>query len=199
MAITRIQQRFACILILVSVMGGCSISSTPSTTDLETPALGTISVEQMPDGSKLLRKADGWQIPVLDIGKEETRKVIKKTRTGVEISVDLSVYRPEFGRILVPPDAEANLGMGALNIQTISRYEAKGRPFAYSFLVNRVEIDGNSNLILSSQGVVFRFNLYDEDGDGLFDTLGLSEPRLPDSMLPHVPDWIILLLSKVDG
>ncbi len=112
-----------------------------------------------------------------------------KTFDGMEVNVEAARYRFEFGHALVSSEMATVMGGGNLNIQSVSEYKAKDRTFAYMLLVNPVELDKASNKIKGSRGFVFYFAVYDEDGDGVFETLAIDEPSVTRRLRPHVPEW----------
>ena len=152
-----------------------SESSDANYQDLSASPSVNVRVEEMPGGGKALIQDNGWQIPALALEKKDESKIKAKTKEGLEVSVGFAKYTPEFGSMLVEADTAASIGLGDLNIQDIKEYKVKDRTFAYSFQVNQVEINKNDNTIKSSRGFVMDYLLYDENGDGRFETLALSE------------------------
>ena len=146
---------------------------------------------EIPGGGRGRIKPDGWQIPDLTSVEKAAEFKVEgaKTIDGIEAVIEGARYRPVFGDILVPSEMATEMGVGDLNVQGVIEYKAKDRTFAYMFSVNQVELDKASNKIKSSRGVIFRFVIYDEDGDGKFETLATDEPSVDGRLRPHVPAW----------
>lgn len=136
-------------------------------------------------------KTGGWTVPDLtSIEKDAQFKVQgAKTFDGMEVDVEAARYRFEFGHALVSSDIAAVMGLGDLNIQSMNEYKSKDHTFAYMLVANPVELDKASDKIKSSRGVVFYFAIYDEDGDGVFETLAIDEHSVTRLLRPHVPAW----------
>ncbi|MDM7923289.1 MAG: hypothetical protein QUS14_13405 [Pyrinomonadaceae bacterium] len=154
--------------------------------------LSDVSEVQLARGGRALVKKSGWHIPTMqsDLTKPTESKGLKaKTIDGIEVSVDSTRYTPVFGRMLVPGDATAAIQIGELNVQFVSEYRKDSRPFAYSFAVNRIFIDREANSVTGSERVVTYYVIYDEDGDGIFETLVIPDKDFFHTLRPHVPKW----------
>ncbi|MBK9153321.1 MAG: hypothetical protein IPM25_03750 [Chloracidobacterium sp.] len=154
--------------------------------------MSDVAESALPGVGKVLIKTAGWQIPPMRSDQrepEENKNLKAKTIDGIEVSVESTRYTPIFGTMLVPDDATAAIQLGELNVQGVSEYRTDGRQFAFVFAVNRIYIDKETNAVTGSQGVVFRYALYDEDGDNIFETLALSDNNLNRTLTPHVPTW----------
>jgi hypothetical protein len=165
---------------------------TPTPENIVSDLMPDVSESELPGVGRVLIKTSGWQIPQMlsDQKEPEENKNLKaRTIDGIEVSVESTRYTPIFGRMLVPDDATAVIRLGELNVQGVSEYKKEGRQFAFVFAVNRIFIDKETNAVTGSQGVVFRYALYDEDGDGIFETLVLSDKNLNRTLTPHVPKW----------
>jgi hypothetical protein len=91
-----------------------------------------------------------------------------------------------------PADATAAMRLGELNVHKVNEYKIEGHAFAYAFTVNRIYIDKESNAITGSQGVVMYYAVYDEDGDGIFETLVPNDKTFNTTLRPHVPNWTLM-------
>lgn len=137
---------------------------------------------------RVLIKKEGWQIP--DMQQAESTKTKAKPIEGVDYTVEITRYPRVFGTLRAPADATAAMRLGDLNVQSVSEYRADGSLFAYAFTVNRLYLDKETNRITGSEGVVMFYTIYDQDGDGIFETLGLNDKNFYSTMLPHVPKWV---------
>ena len=135
----------------------------------------------LPGGGRALIKDEGWQIPALESEKTEHLEPKAKTIDGVEVSLDLTIYRFESGNMHPPADATTAMGLGELNVLNVFEYKIDQRRFAYAFQVTR-----------SGRRGVTAYTIYDEDGDGRFETLGLSDKRFLTTLRPHVPKWALM-------
>jgi hypothetical protein len=189
---------FRSLLIFIgSFTFACSLDQSPPEAALNRS--DNESVQQSPDvrevqfsgGGRGLVKAEGWLMPDLSsIDNNEQFKVQgAKTLGGIEVDVKAAKYSFEFGNTLLSSDMAAVLGWGDLNVRQVNEYKAKDRTFAYMYLVNPVELDEETKKIKSSRGFVFYFAVYDEDGDGIFETVAVGEPSVTRSLRPHVPAW----------
>lgn len=193
---TRIARR-TLLIFIGSIAVACSLDQRPSDPATEQPSTERLERSpnvkeiELPDGGRGRIKAEGWPTP--DLGTAEKADEFKvqgaKTIDGVEVDVEAVRYRPEYGKMLLSPDMAAEMGESHLNVQGVSEYTAKNRTFAYMYLVNPVELDERTNRIKNSQRYVFYFALYDEDGDGKFETLAIAEPSVTRRLRPHVPTW----------
>lgn len=146
---------------------------------------------KLPDGGRGLLKTGGWSIPDLtSIEKIDQFKVQgAKTIDGIDVDVDAARYRFEFGSLFLSSQMAAEMGWGDLKVQYVSEYKARDRTFAYMFVVTPVEVNEASNNVKVSRGFVFYFAVYDDDGDGVFETLAIGEPSVTRRLRPHVPAW----------
>lgn len=146
---------------------------------------------ELPGGGRGRVNNEGWPTPELASIEKNHHFAVQgaKTFDGKEVAVEAVKYEPAFGDMLVSSDVASAMRVGDLNVQAVSEYKAKNRTFAYVYLVNPAEIDKASNRIKSSRGFVFYFAIYDEGGDGKFETLATSEPSIDRLLRPHVPAW----------
>ena len=146
------------------------------------------------DGGRMFVKAEGWQIP--DFSSGEVERSTYKTRTKDGRKIDILVGQYDLKPYIVTDEPFLSIGdnLGKIQIRTIREFRSGSRPFCYKFQVNRVSVDNEANVVISSHGVSFFFSYYDEDGDGKFETLVLDEKDaggiISFSSSPHLPKWV---------
>jgi len=149
---------------------------------------------QSVEGGKQFLNADGWLIPGLawEEGRKTTQRVTSED--GKAISVDLTELQLKPFLITSEPFDLIESNIGNVQIQTARMYAVKDRVFCYRFQMNRIDIDQQTKIVRSSSGSLFFIGYYDEDGDGLFETLYLDEVGKQgiESFynLPHLPKWV---------
>jgi hypothetical protein len=173
---------------------GCSPADRPlkspveSHKDLNGELPKDVREMQLARGGRALIKDTGWQVAYSNTGRGEQARITAKTIDGLEVPIDLTSYRPEFGSIRLAEDVAASIGLGNLNVQTMLEYKVKDRTFAYAIGANQIDLDEN-NKITGSRMMIMNFMFYDEDGDGRFETLIKSDPVFNTTRRPQVPQW----------
>lgn len=156
------------------------------------PPSNVQEVQSTKGGGRFLR-SEGWAIP--QISWEKGQKTTKEIETDNKRKIKTDLTEVDLHPFLVTAEPFASIGqnIGKIQIQTARAFAIRDQVFCYKFLVNRVEIDDQTNAIRSSSGSLFFFAYYDEDGDGIFETLYLDEigklgvPSFYDP--PHLPVW----------
>lgn len=134
---------------------------------------------------RVLIKEGGWQIPHLPSETREFANPIAKTIDGVEVPVDLTTYRLEFGS-LVPADAMLAMRLDEWRLQKAYEYRIEGHPFAYAFQISKKGVR-----------VITNYTIYDEDGDGLLETLVPDDRTFNTTLRPHVPKWAFVKTKRI--
>lgn len=165
----------------------------PTPTNIPSPDIK--EVQSSKGGRRFIRGGEGWAIP--QISWEKGKKTTKEMETEDKRKIKTDLTEVDVRPFLVTAEPFVSIGenIGKVQIQTARQFAIHNQAFCYKFLVNRVEIDDQTNAVRSSSGSVFFFAYYDEDGDGSFETLYLDEigklgvPSFYD--LPHIPAWIL--------
>ncbi len=169
------------------------LQSNPNVQTPEKPHLSNVQEIRSSKGGRSFLRSEGWPIPQISLeqGQKTTQEIENENKR--KIKTDLTDVDLHPFLVTTEPFTSIGRNMGKLQIQRARMYAIRDRAFCYKFLANLVKVDENSNEVLSSSGSLFFFAYYDEDGDGIFETLYLDEigslgvPSFFDR--PHLPVW----------
>lgn len=87
------------------------------------------------------------------------------------------------------------IGLRKVRLNKVKAFRTDAGVFCYRFLVNDAEVDEAINKVLSTRGSLYPYSLYDEDGDGTFESLTINEKDRNGRQIfesePHLPEWAI--------
>jgi hypothetical protein len=144
-------------------------------------------IKQIPsNGGIKFVKEKGWEIPDFSLSKKkETYSLPIEISESEKITVTVTNYEIENEDLVTDePFKSINWNnIGKIQIRELKEFSIKGHKFCYKIQANRI-----------GHGSLFYFAFYDDDGDGVFETLlldekdksGLSSFHLP----PHIPSWL---------
>ncbi|MBK7706107.1 MAG: hypothetical protein IPJ30_10070 [Acidobacteria bacterium] len=143
---------------------------------------------QTDDESRIFIKDEGWPIPNSGLVKDTSFG--KTIRVQGERKVKLKVTIYDFSNELVSDEPLRTLGYANSKIRytELYVYRIKGNIFCYKLLYSYVSM-GLDNFLA----------FYDEDGDGVFESLVLDETVngvYSSSNPPHIPPWSLNKKSK---
>lgn len=164
-----------------------NVNSTPTATPLEI---------QRPDDGRTFVRVEGWAIPSLDKAEKEEFKTSLTTADGRNIQVHRTFFRTDpLSLITDNPLYSIGIGLKKIRLNKVKAYRTDAGVFCYRFLVNDAEVDEGTNKIRSTRGFLYPYSLYDEDGDGVFESLIINEKDRHGRQIfesePHLPDWAI--------
>ncbi len=146
----------------------------------------------MSEDRKTFVRDGGWSIPAIVAAKKVQNKRNIRLDDGREVQVEAVVQNLEPFIVTDEPFASIASSIGKTQIREVTEFRTAAGVFCYRISVNRVFVDENTNTITSTQGVIFNYSYYGEDGDGKFETLSMNstEPKgRPTPFDPHIPDW----------
>jgi hypothetical protein len=165
-----IRYYYPTLVLLSLLLCGCSNNKQNTTKSAPTPL-----------ARKLMNK-DGWQIPGLAHAKEIKPPTLIPAAGNDSVKVYSTWLRPfneDSSKVTLNnylSDAQVKeLGIIAVQVLTIVKYEINNRPFCYVAKYR-------------STYTVEALAYYDEDGDGLFELVEIAKASL--DFIPRIPDWI---------
>lgn len=182
-----------CLLSLVQMAGcGSQISGKIDHNTNEDLARSTSEPSATPerlDQNRLL-KQEGWQLP------EPSSLILKEPRMSLRVR-DTKIFRTEYtpGDDIVInatnpliTDTGSN-GVERWLVLSISKFETSdGRPFCYMMRSVKVKTD-ETGKVTGTTTTAASLDFYDDDGDGLFETLVFGYPVI--GVRPKVPSWVL--------
>ncbi|MBK7704489.1 MAG: hypothetical protein IPJ30_01630 [Acidobacteria bacterium] len=140
------------------------------------------------DESRVFIRDGGWPIPKSHLVKDQSFGLKMKLPDGRNVKLKGIIY--DFSKEIVSDEPFRTLGYSNPNIRftELFEYKIKGRTFCYKLLYSYV-----------TKGVDNFLAYYDEDGDGVFESLVLDETvngRYSVSNIPHIPPWLLAKKSK---
>lgn len=192
----------------VAVAITASIVSCDSETPITTTASGPIVISQntptvMPqeirrsDGGRTFLLAEGWAIPSLAAAEREEFEASITTPNGRSVKVRRTVIQTDpLSLITDNPLYLVSIGLEKVRLNKVQEYRTVAGVFCYQFKVNDAEVDESTNRVRSTRGFLYAYSYYDEDGDGVFESLVINEKdrfgRKGFESQPHVPEWAIV-------
>ncbi len=165
----------------------------PTVSAQSTPTVVLPEIRRSEDGTTY-KRTDGWPIPSFVKAEREEFETSITSADGRNVKVHRTVIRTN-PLSLISDNPLHLIGMGGekIRINTVIEYRIAAAVFCYKFLVNDAEVDEGTNKVLSTRGVLYPYSLYDEDGDGVFESLVVKEKdrngRQGFESEPHLPDW----------
>jgi hypothetical protein len=181
-------------LTLDTARSNASLQSKASRSDSEYPE---ISVKDGPTVIKKFIKSDGWQLRNFDLLASDQPKRVRAIRLENGKSVQVhetsikpsgeTVWRTERAFLLEPEVIQVE--QLAWNVNSISKFEADGRPFCYVLQCTLAKLDQDGKIIALLASAA-SLNYYDESGDGIFETFEYGSPT------PRIPRWVVESQTK---
>ena len=184
---------------IASAIVGCN-SEDPIGTPLSSISQNSPPVNlqefQRADGGRTFTRDDGWPIPSFHGAPREEFETSLLSATGRSVKVYRTVVgtrsSPSLPYIANPLHLVGGSSKVVL-IHRVTEYRSSAGIFCYQFLVNDPGFDENANTVYPIRSVLYPYSYYDEDGDGIFESLVLNEKdrngRLGFGREPHVPEW----------
>ncbi len=194
---------FVVAVLLATAIIGCGSENpitmtgpSPTVSAQNTPTGVSPEIHRSEDGKIYVRK-DGWPIPSLDGAEREEFETSLTSGDGRSVKVYRMVIKADpLSLITGNPLHLIGSGSKHIRINAVKEYRTSAGVFCYKFLVNDAEVDENTNKLISTQRFLYPYSLYDEDGDGVFESLVISETdrngRKGFQVEPHLPEWAIV-------
>lgn len=187
---------FALAVAIVGCGSGDPTTTTASGPDVRgqnTPTVIPPTIRRLENGKTFVR-ADGWPIPSLGEAEREEFATSIMTSDGRSVEVHSTVIRTDPLPLYVEnPLYLIDIGAEKIRINKVKEYRTSAGVFCYRFLANDAIVDENTNK-LRTRGALYPYSYYDEDGDGVFESLIISEEdrnrRKGFEIEPHLPDWV---------
>lgn len=161
-----------------------------------TPTAQPPEIQRSEDGQTYVRK-DGWPIPSFGEAEREEVETFIPTAEGRTVKVyRTSIKVHSFLLFTGNPLHFIGIGRKDILIQAVKEYRTSAGIFCYKFLVNDADVDENTGKLLPTRHILYPYSYYDEDGDGIFESLVISEKK--DRFghegfygEPHLPNWAV--------
>jgi hypothetical protein len=169
-------------------------ASSPTATSQNTPPVKPHEIRRS-DGGKTFVRDDGWPIPSFDEAKREELETSIPSGDGRSVKVHRAVINPL--SLLYTGNPLHSIGMRSRDIliHKVKEYRTSAGIFCYKFQVNDAGVDESTNELRPTRGLLYSYSYYDEDGDGIFESLIYDEKdRFGHEGFvgePHVPKWAI--------
>ena len=167
---------------------GCAPDGSSNTQSRPARPQESSAASPTPSPEEYIRvRKEGWAIPDLAQCKvdsprrknESDKKELKKVYlTWYEPKEEISVIEHPLGGMPCPSEKAKKL-----RIRNIAVYDVGKRRFCVTVWTTRVPCVGESALLSVSP-----ISYYDEDGDGVFETLDASESAIDSPS--HIPKWV---------
>lgn len=191
----------------IAVAIATSIISCGSETPITTTASGPTIISQntptvmpqeirRPDGGRTFLLVDGWAIPSLAAAEREEVETSIPTAGGRSVAVRRTVIKTDTLSLIVDnPLYPVGIGLKYVRLNKVKQCRTMAGVFCYTFHVNDADVDESTNKVRSTRGYLYAYSYYDEDGDGVFESLVFDEKdRFGHEGFysePHVPEWAI--------
>ena len=156
--------------------------------------VGSRPIQRSDDGKVFVRDG-GWPIPSLASAENDEFEYSVIFADGRKVEVNGKLFRLDLSVIMDNPLSAIGWADGKIRINKVKEYRTAAGMFCYKFLVNQADVDESTNRIRSTRGVLFSYSYYDEDGDGVFESLFLDETdrrgRQGFESEPHLPKWLL--------
>ena len=169
--------------------------SGPSVISQESPTVMPQEVRRSDGGTTFVRE-DGWPIPSFGEAEREEFETSITTARGRSVQLYRTVIRTD-PQSLFTGNPLHLIGVGSkdIRINTVKEYQTLAGIFCYKFLVNDADVDVSTNEVRATRRFLYAYAYYDEDGDGVFESLTINEKdrfeRNGFESEPHVPEWAI--------
>lgn len=149
------------------------------------------------DGGTTFLRVDGWPIPSFAGAEREEFETSIMTSDERSVKAHLTVIRTDpLSLIIDNPLYFTGTGLEKVRVNKVKEYRTSAGVFSYRFLVNDADVDKNTNEVRSTRGFLYSYSYYDEDGDGVFESLVVSEQDRSGlkgfQNEPHLPEWSTL-------
>jgi hypothetical protein len=193
---------FAVVVAIGTAIIGCGSenpittkASGPTATSQNTPPVMPREITPS-DGGKTLVREDGWPIPSFDQAEREEFETSITSGDGRSVKVYRTIIRTDpLSLYTVNPLHLIGMGSKDIRINKVKEYRTSAGIFCYRFSVNNAEVDESTNKFRSTPGPLYPYSCYDEDGDGVFESLVINEKdpngRKGFESDPHIPEWAI--------
>jgi hypothetical protein len=167
------------------------------TVEVRNPSTGIQPEIRRSDDGKTFIRSDGWPIP--DFGEAEREEFVTSITTaeGRSVQVGRTVIDP-LSLYTENPLYLIDIGAEKIRINKVKEYRTSAGIFCYRFLANDAVVDESTNK-LRTRGFLYSYSYYDENGDGVFESLVISEKDRHGwkgfQNEPHLPAWSI---AKID-
>ena len=192
----------AVVAAMTAAIIGCG-SETPITTTASGPTVSsqntpTVIPQEIrrPDGGRTFLLVDGWAIPSLAAAEREEFETSIPTADGRSVKVRRTVIQTDTLSLIVDnPLYPVGIGLKYVRLNKVKEYRTVAGVFCYTFHVNDADVDESTNEVRSTRGYLYAYSYYDEDGDGVFESLIINEKdrfgRKGFYSEPHLPEWAI--------
>jgi len=168
---------------------------TPTVSAQNTPTAVPPQIQRSEDGKTYVRK-DGWPIPSFDEAKREEFETSITTTEGRSVKVYRTFIKVDSALLFFSnPLHLIDMGIKDILIHQVIEYRTSAGIFCYKFLVNDADVDESTGELRPTRHVLHPYSYYDEDGDGIFESLVLNETdrngRKGFAAEPHLPAWSV--------
>lgn len=169
-----------------------SVQNTPTATPREI---------RRSDGGTTFQRADGWPIPFFGEATREEFATSIVTSYGRRVKVQMTVIQTDPLSLIIDNPLYFNgTGLEKVRVNKVKEYRTSGGVFCYRFLVNDAEVDKSTNKVRLTRGFLYPYSYYDLDGDGVFESLVVSEKDRNGlkgfQNEPDIPDWVVSNIDK---
>ncbi len=153
---------------MVLILGSCTAETAETSSSHARPAEPTpVAISYLRDGNGHVIKADGWPIPALPLNRKYEPTVLSSR--GRKVNGLLFWFMPKEKMVLTIPNFWED-GEVTYKVTEISELKGKDQaPYCYNFTATHDWPDPANH-----PGVSTFFSYRDDDGDGIFETLGQS-------------------------
>jgi hypothetical protein len=170
--------------------------SSPTATSQSTPPVKPYEIRRS-DGGKTFVREEGWPIQSFDGAEREEFETSMTTTGGRSVKVNRTVIKTDPLSVFSANPLHL-IGMRSkdIRINKVKEYRTSAGIFCYKFLVNDAEVDESTGELRSTRGLLYSYSYYDENGDGVFESLVVDEKdrngRSGIESEPHLPEWAIV-------
>ncbi len=149
-----------------------------------------------PDGGTTFLRSDGWPVPFFGEAEREEFDTSITTSDGRSVKVHRTVIKTDpLSLYIYNPLYLMGIGLERVRLNEVKEYRTAAGAFCYRFQVNDAYVDEATNKVIT-RGFLYSYSYYDEDGDGVFESLVISEKDLNGlkgfQNEPHLPKWSTL-------
>ncbi len=187
-------------LIAIGIIScGCddpiSTGSGPKANARNTPTVSPQAIQRSDGGATYLR-SDGWPIPPFGEAKREEFNISTTTTDGKSVKVHVTIIQTDDLSLYIDnPLHLIDIGLEKVRVNKVKEFRTPTGIFCYRFLVNDAYVNEGTNK-LQTRGALYPYSYYDDAGDGVFESLVISEKDRNGSKgfqnEPHLPKWAIL-------
>lgn len=198
---------FAVAFAMVGAIVGCS-SEDPITATVSGPVARaqntpTVTPQEIrrSDGGTTYLRAEGWPIPSFGEAERKEFELSITTANGRNVKAYRTHIRTDPLSLYIDnPLYLIGIGFERVRLNEVKEYRTSAGVFCYRFQVNDAYADESTNKVVS-RGFLYSYSYYDEDGDGVFESLIISEKdrhgRKGFQNEPHIPEWSIAQPKRI--